>query len=414
MNPVRIDPRKGSFRLILEGPNRQPIEPRDYGYEAAALRALRNPHIIGKHLRPIKLEKEDRPGSGNWAEVECFQYRLPSGRIGFYAAPTLHLMWSAPVEAFRLMGAMFRWSSSTGTASPLQEIQTAFRRLHPGNPWSETLVVDSPLMDRIYRPHLQRGVDWLFPEFCNGLRDKFGVREESLKSHEGALREAFSHFVREARADPRGVESENPSSELEGALGLQDGTLRDQARSLWNGRGWVVALGCCVLMDWATIETLSQNFDLQLLKGLAGKAVCILDSERIWKRGQALIGTRPGRRNDVGPERLGWVVWTHEQSHATRPGESGPPEEVHAQLDTYRALDSIASPPYSRQQSYREVMECLSKHQPPEYRAVFLDDFRSAMEGNELPAQGNKTTTVDQIIPVGIFGPTNLGGNWRA
>jgi hypothetical protein len=83
----------------------------------------------------------------------------------------------------------------------------------------------------------------------------------------------------------------------------------------------------------------------------------------------------------IAAEALGWIVWFHEQSHASRGMDGTPAEEIQAQLETFRMCDENKYTSFHApgRPAYREIMYRLALKQPTPYRAIFTDTFQATL-----------------------------------
>jgi hypothetical protein len=294
-----------------------------------------------------------------------------------------NIMGNAPDEAHLLFNSMFfsiqdRYNN---------DIAKAWSVLHPNDKWVRTLVIDSALMDALAPPEVYLGEQWEFEKACRTLQRLAQNRGIELQNVSALLSDLWPSLLR--GEDSQGGWTSDTADHLEEELGLPKGTLRQLAKKAQRSLTFV-KLGCCIRLDQSRLRLLKGHFEINALQGLfTGGAVCILDCQRIWRTAENLL--RPNELDYPPPSRkraaacmLGWVVWLHEQSHATRGTGGVPEEEVEAQLETYRMCDhtrfksfgGFSIPGYP---TYRQIMNRLAMRQPAPYRVIFTKAFQSAL-----------------------------------
>lgn len=288
-----------------------------------------------------------------------------------------HIMKGAPDEADLLLGNMF----FTIRSSYDTDVGKAWSALHPDVRWVGTLVISSALMDALSPPEVRLAERWQF--------DKFRRRLEALAQKHGVatgnLSDLWPSLLRGDKTGNCWVRDE--TRRLEKEFRLPRGTLRRLARQARKALAFV-KLGCCIRLDKSRLELLHAHFEAEVLQKLSvGKAVCFLDGERIWNTAENLLRANElpdsAGRKDVVARILGWIVWFHEQSHATRGVSGTPEEEVEAQLETYRMCDEAQFEYFAQKHiggpTYRQIMKRLAQRQPPPYSVVFSKAFRNTL-----------------------------------
>lgn len=294
-----------------------------------------------------------------------------------------HIMENAPEEARFLLDSMFIRVKDKYN----NDIAKAWSVLHPNVMWVRTLIVDSPLMDALSPPEVHLGERWEFAKFLRSVQRLARNKSIGEQNVSGLLSDLWPSLLREK--DSQADWTDETADRLEKELELPKGTLHRLAKKARRSLAFVT-LGCCMRLDGSRLELLRDHFKNEVLQGLfSDSVVCIIDCQRIWYRGINLLrrdelNFSPLVRKKVAAEMLGWIVWLHEQSHATRGTGGAPEEEVEAQLETYRMCDHtrfksfcvFGLPGYP---NYRQIMKRLALRQPAPYRAIFTKAFQSAL-----------------------------------
>jgi len=297
-----------------------------------------------------------------------------------------NIMDNAPEEANLLLNSMFSGIHDKYN----NDIAKAWSVLHPNDKWVRTLVIDSALMDALAPPEVRLGEQWEFEKASRMLQRLAQNKGIELQNVSELLSNLWpSLLLKEDSQTQRGWTSE-AAGHLEEELGLPKGILRRLAEKARKSLTFI-KLGCCIRLEQSRLRLLNSHFERNTSQDLSTTGtVCALDCQRIWHTAENLLKPNelddyppPGRKK-VATRILGWVVWLHEQSHATRGIGGAPEEEIEAQLETYRMCDhtrfkyfaGFGLPGYP---TFRQIMKRLATRQPPPYRVIFTKAFQSAL-----------------------------------